>query len=126
MPDDLDCPRCRGGGCEWCQNTGKRMVLMPLSDANNLDAVVHELEIEDSDTTPAEAVKELKAEIERLRDHAPAALTINPDDPKLNEAIIQAAKLAVADYDNSRKYSTRDSMEVLRAALKALFDARAG
>jgi len=21
---DRDCPRCRGGGCEWCHNTGKR------------------------------------------------------------------------------------------------------
>lgn len=42
-------------------------ILMPLSDANDLDAVVHELGIEDSDTTPAEAVRELKAEIERLR-----------------------------------------------------------
>jgi hypothetical protein len=20
---DLDCPRCRGGGCEWCSNTGR-------------------------------------------------------------------------------------------------------
>lgn len=21
---DEDCPRCRGGGCEWCHNTGRR------------------------------------------------------------------------------------------------------
>jgi hypothetical protein len=21
--DDPDCPRCRGGGCEWCANTGR-------------------------------------------------------------------------------------------------------
>ena len=71
--DDLDCPRCRGGGCEECDNTGRRMVKMPLSDVNDLDAVVHVLGIEDSDTTPAEAVKELHAEIERLRTTAPSA-----------------------------------------------------
>lgn len=45
----------------------RRTVEMPLSDANNLDAVVHALGIEDSETTPAEAVAELKAEIKRLR-----------------------------------------------------------
>jgi len=39
---------------------------VPLSDANDLDAVIRALGIEDSDTTPAEAVAELKAEIERL------------------------------------------------------------
>jgi hypothetical protein len=33
-----------------------------LPDANDLDEVVHELGIEDSDTTPAEAVRALKAE----------------------------------------------------------------
>src|ERR1700691_3548269 len=44
---DPDCERCRGGGCEWCHNTGKRMILMPLSDANDLDAVVRALGIED-------------------------------------------------------------------------------
>ncbi len=69
-PDD-DCPRCRGGGCEWCHNTGKHHILMPLSDANDLDAVVHVLGIEDSDTTPAEVVAELKAEIERVRKESP-------------------------------------------------------
>ena len=68
---DSDCERCRGGGCEWCHNTGKRMILMPLSDVNDLDAVVHALGIEDSDTTPAEAVAELHAEIERLRATSP-------------------------------------------------------
>ena len=27
MPEhDTDCPRCRGGGCEWCHNTGKHPV----------------------------------------------------------------------------------------------------
>lgn len=35
-----------------------------LSDVNELDAVVHELGIEDSDTTPAEAVRALKEELE--------------------------------------------------------------
>jgi hypothetical protein len=37
---------------------------IPLSDVNELDAVVHELGIEDSDTTPAEAVRALKEELE--------------------------------------------------------------
>lgn len=37
---------------------------MPLSDANDLDAVVHELGIEDTAITPAEAVRALKAELE--------------------------------------------------------------
>ena len=35
-----------------------------LCDVNALDAVVHELGIEDSDTTPSEAVAKLKAELE--------------------------------------------------------------
>ena len=38
-------------------------MLMPISDVNDLDAVVHELGIEDSDTTPAEAVRALRAQI---------------------------------------------------------------
>lgn len=41
--------------------------MMPLSDIQDLDEVVHELGIEDSHTTPAEAVRELKREIEELR-----------------------------------------------------------
>jgi hypothetical protein len=65
--EDTDCQRCRGGGCDWCGNTGHARILMPLSDANDLDAVIHALGIEDSDTTPAEAVAELHTEIERLR-----------------------------------------------------------
>lgn len=48
-------------------STTKQMAMMPLSDVNDLDAVVHALGIEDSDETPAEAVAELHAEIERLR-----------------------------------------------------------
>lgn len=40
---------------------------MPVSDIRDLDAVVHALGIEDSDTTPTEAVAELQAEIEQLR-----------------------------------------------------------
>lgn len=47
--------------------TPEPTVEVPLSAANDLDAVVHALHIEDSDTTPAEAVAELHAEIERLR-----------------------------------------------------------
>jgi hypothetical protein len=40
---------------------------MPLSDANNLDAVVHALGIEDSNIAPAEAVKMLQDKIEALQ-----------------------------------------------------------
>ena len=36
-----------------------------LPDANELDEVVHELGIEDSDTTPAEAVRVLKSDVRR-------------------------------------------------------------
>jgi hypothetical protein len=43
------------------------MVPMSTHDVNDLDAVVHALGIEDSHTPPAEAVEELKTEIERLR-----------------------------------------------------------
>lgn len=43
------------------------MIPMPKSDVDDLDAVIHALGIEDSNTTPAEAVAELHAEIERLR-----------------------------------------------------------
>lgn len=51
----------------------------PLSEIRELDAVVHALGIEDSHTTPAEAVEELKSEIEKLR-----AMTAKekPADPK--------------------------------------------
>lgn len=41
--------------------------MMPLSDINDLDEVVHELGIQDSHVTPAEAVRELNREIEELR-----------------------------------------------------------
>jgi hypothetical protein len=27
MALDMDCPRCRGGGCDWCKNTGKNQEL---------------------------------------------------------------------------------------------------
>lgn len=45
--------------------------LMPLSDINDLDEVCAELGIQDSHVTPAEAVRELKAEIEALRRFPP-------------------------------------------------------
>jgi hypothetical protein len=47
-------------------------LLMPLSDVNDLDEVCAVLGIQDSDTTPAEAVRELQAEIERLRAALPS------------------------------------------------------
>jgi hypothetical protein len=39
----------------------------PVSDINDLDDVCRELGIQESSVTPAEAVRELNAEIERLR-----------------------------------------------------------
>jgi hypothetical protein len=45
-------------------------VLMPQSDANDLDAVVHELGIEDGDKTPAEAVRELREQLTKARSDA--------------------------------------------------------
>lgn len=49
------------------QMTNPRTMEMPIEDVNNLDEVVHELDIESSDRTPAEAVRELKAKNDRLR-----------------------------------------------------------
>lgn len=49
------------------QGETKTTIEMPLSDANDLDAVVHALGIEDSDTSPADAVAALHVEIGRLR-----------------------------------------------------------
>lgn len=46
---------------------------MTTADIDDLDSVVHELGIEDSHVTPAEAVRELKQEIEDLRQHLAAA-----------------------------------------------------
>jgi hypothetical protein len=45
-------------------------VFMPQSDANDLDAVVHELGIEDSGKTPAEAVRELHEQLAKARSDA--------------------------------------------------------
>lgn len=49
--------------------------MMPLSDINNLDEVVHELGIEDSFTTPAEAVRKLKQQLEEALAQLAAAKT---------------------------------------------------
>lgn len=43
-------------------------VLIPMSDANDLDDVIRILGIEDSHTTPAEAVAEMFGTITRLSD----------------------------------------------------------
>ena len=69
---DVDCSRCRGGGCEWCHNSGRAHVLMPAHDANELDAVVHLLAIEDDCLTPAEAVQALMDELTDLREQIAA------------------------------------------------------
>lgn len=52
------------------------MIRMPVADVNNLDEVVAELGIADSETTPAEAVKALKAEIVRLHESIAAHIKV--------------------------------------------------
>jgi hypothetical protein len=72
------------------------MVEMTLSDANDLDAVVHALGIEESSTTPAEAVAELHAEIELLRCNI-AALTarLAALEQAAPEEVVEMAALAL-------------------------------
>jgi hypothetical protein len=65
---DPDCQKCRGGGCDWCHNTGRSHVLMTAQDANDLDAVVRLLAIEDDCLTPAEAVQAMIDELTDLRE----------------------------------------------------------
>jgi hypothetical protein len=57
---------------EPLRESASEMVLHPLSEVRDLDDVVRELGIESSPTTPAEAVRELKEEIERFRVAPPA------------------------------------------------------
>jgi hypothetical protein len=75
----IECDHCGGSGfsgpgtgygdvCSECG--GSKMIAMSLTDANNLDAVVRELGIEDSDITPIEAVRELKAELAAAQNSA--------------------------------------------------------
>ena len=49
------------------RHPGDILVLHPLSEINEWDEALRELGIQDSTTTPAEAIRELNAEIERLR-----------------------------------------------------------
>lgn len=80
-PDVWDvgpCPACDGTGEQTCEDCGERPAmfrhvergrtfLLCAACHNDLDAVVHELGIEDSDTTtPVEAVRALKAELEEM------------------------------------------------------------
>lgn len=58
----------RGSNYEDRHPSEEQMVLHPLSDINDLDDVCRELGIQDSHVTPAEAVRELNAEIEALRE----------------------------------------------------------
>jgi len=55
-------------------------------DINDLDDAVHELGIEDSHTTPAEAIRELKAEIENLHEALSVLLSTTPEE-RQNPAI---------------------------------------
>ena len=79
------------------RNSQPNSMSMPLSDINDLDAVVHALGIEDSDTTPAEAVAELKAEIERLRAGLSNALSGSDDDRAIADfSRAMATKMAIS------------------------------
>lgn len=66
------------------------------SDINDLDDVVRELGIEDSHTTPAEAVKELKAEIGRLQGAKRRALAVADERSRENAELRAAAAIAKA------------------------------
>jgi hypothetical protein len=66
----------------------EKMVLMTQSDANDLDDVVRELGIAESFTTPTDAVRQLHAEITRLRQD-------------LSTAIERAAKVAEETQDKT-------------------------
>lgn len=101
---DPDCARCRGGGCDWCHNTGRRHVLMPASDADELDHVVHVLGIEDSDTTPAVAVSELLVEIDRLGAEIDAL-----------RAAVRDAEMSLNIYGIDSEWSLRHSAVIDRA-----------
>ena len=78
------------------RNSQPNSMPMPLSDINDLDAVVHALGIEDSDTTAAEAVAELKAEIERLRAGLSNALSGSDDDR------------AIADFSRAKDWDIKE------------------
>lgn len=58
----------RGSNYEARHPSDEKMVLHPLSDICDLDDVCRELGIQDSHVTPAEAVRELNAEIEMLNE----------------------------------------------------------
>lgn len=84
--------------------TTRPMAMVPLSDLNDLDAVVHALGIEDSDTTPAEAVAELHAEIERLR-------------AIIARYRMMLRSIARGRLDNGRPITGRDAQERAQAIL---------
>lgn len=61
------------GNYEGRHPNDRNEVLWAASEVQDLIDVVNELGIQNSETTPAEAVRELNAEIERLRANALAA-----------------------------------------------------
>lgn len=79
--------------------TDKRF-LERASDVNDLDDVVRELGIEDSHTTPAEAVRELKVEVERLQAAKRRALAVadgrSLENVRLRVALNNSQSLLVA------------------------------
>lgn len=87
-PDTFGCSDCLNTGWAFGEPLGYVVgakaisnghYAMPIEDVNNLDAVVHALGIEDSATTPAEAVVALIAERDReaaARQEADAAVKI--------------------------------------------------
>lgn len=80
---------------------GSDAIEMPLSDVNNLDAVVHALGIEDSHVTPAEAVKMLQDKIDVLQSALSDLLKTTPDerqDPTIWFARVDAARSALGAW----------------------------
>lgn len=72
-----------------------------LPDANNLDDVVHALGIEDSDTTPAEAVQMLQDKIAALQAALSDLLKTTPEDrqdPAIWFARVDAARAALGAW----------------------------
>jgi len=84
--------------------------MMPLDDINNLDAVVHELGIEDSFETPAEAVRKLKAERDRLR----AALRETTAEAVEHRKNIIECHAADPNYLTNPKYRAAYDQELAR------------
>jgi len=78
LPGQADAAAIKAANSRKIDDPKETERLMPLSDINDLDDVCRELGIQDSHVTPAEAVRELKAEVEQLRAMADDKITWRP------------------------------------------------